>query len=1079
MDRLLSPLPHELVFYPASTTGASARLQLTLAVDAARVLVKLRTNAPGRYAAAPAYALLSTAVPACTFSLSCLEPQPSAASDDAFLLQAVAVDDGDHDVAASPAEDYALRALWERTVLRQQQCPLQCLLRVRFERASPPAAAQAVPTGDDDGDDSIGFSVHPDLLLPPPLVPPSPTPAASLAVAAVLADDVDTLVRALVHPPFTLAAGAGGGAAGVAPTSAAADGPVLGRGAFGVVRLGVVRASAMPASLPCGTPVAVKEIPLTCAEAWPAACREAAALASLAHVPGVVRLLALARLPPDASTPLERAVLTMECASGGSLAALATSWVTEWSPPPPPSPPAAATGAEGWHRHRTGAASAVDDADGGGSAASSCTVATAAGFEWRTSTDASGAASSTGRGSPELRLDDSSSRRTVGAWDDQSCRPAYGATAAAADSAATPCARDAVLALPARTVAAFTRELLTTLAAVHAAGVAHRDVKGSNVLLLRPQQPPHTASSNTTAVPLLRLADFGSALLAPRAQALADALSDAACAAAGLSPATPLPLATASSSAGGSPGFGSQRQLPLSRVDRGGHGTLQWSAPEAVTGGVSLVGPSSSSAAVAAKGCSSSDGGSTADDDNAAAAAARALRQAQAGDVWSVGCTVLELLTGRPPWHGLAGDSAQVLLHLAATDLRAALPVWLGGMGGMGGGGSAARDFICACLHPDPSRRPSPSQLLRHPFVCAAVAVPPPPPPAVLAAAAAAAALPPLEMGCALATTRRACRRQLPLLRLACKALTAQACGQDQRRRQQQRYRVVAAVPIPVTVHPFAVIHWLESHPQQQLVPCDEACSGALRRQADAFAVAVPAAPPGGGSHEQRLATAAVVGLCAAVRYASGTRVNDGDGSNTPPAAAALLRLLSGAATQLSHCPGHDGDAVLDGGADEDDDGTDDAPAAAQPRLSTAATQLLRSWRARARAAAAAVPASASPLRPTGCNPQAQLAALQRGFRSLWCADAALRATAQLTGGDTGGGCGCDGLAEAQHQLLAYATAGAHAARAALVRAGFAARSDVSDTEDGASESDDDADCGAGGCTGAGRSSSRAAQWRN
>lgn len=78
-------------------------------------------------------------------------------------------------------------------------------------------------------------------------------------------------------------------------------------------------------------------------------------------------------------------------------------------------------------------------------------------------------------------------------------------------------------------------------------------------------------------------------------------------------------------------------------------------------------------------------------------------------DVWSLGCTVMELATGRRPWHELTAMSALVAL---SKNRRPPLPSGLS---------SACRSFLSACWVWDPAARATTSQLRRHPFLATAV----------------------------------------------------------------------------------------------------------------------------------------------------------------------------------------------------------------------------------------------------------------------------------------------------------------------------------------------------------------------
>uniref|UniRef100_A0A2P2KAV5 Mitogen-activated protein kinase kinase kinase n=2 Tax=Rhizophora mucronata TaxID=61149 RepID=A0A2P2KAV5_RHIMU len=76
-----------------------------------------------------------------------------------------------------------------------------------------------------------------------------------------------------------------------------------------------------------------------------------------------------------------------------------------------------------------------------------------------------------------------------------------------------------------------------------------------------------------------------------------------------------------------------------------------------------------------------------------------------AADIWSLGCTVLEMLTGQPPYSHLEG--MQALFRIGRGD-PPPVPDSLS---------TDARDFIFRCLQVNPCYRPTAAQLLDHPFV--------------------------------------------------------------------------------------------------------------------------------------------------------------------------------------------------------------------------------------------------------------------------------------------------------------------------------------------------------------------------
>ncbi|KAI3805120.1 hypothetical protein L1987_27191 [Smallanthus sonchifolius] len=76
-----------------------------------------------------------------------------------------------------------------------------------------------------------------------------------------------------------------------------------------------------------------------------------------------------------------------------------------------------------------------------------------------------------------------------------------------------------------------------------------------------------------------------------------------------------------------------------------------------------------------------------------------------AADIWSLGCTVLEMLTGQVPYSHLEG--MQALFRIGNGELPS-IPKTLS---------EEARDFILKCLQVNPNDRPTAAQLLNHPFM--------------------------------------------------------------------------------------------------------------------------------------------------------------------------------------------------------------------------------------------------------------------------------------------------------------------------------------------------------------------------
>nr|XP_019702151.1 mitogen-activated protein kinase kinase kinase 5 isoform X2 [Elaeis guineensis] len=73
-------------------------------------------------------------------------------------------------------------------------------------------------------------------------------------------------------------------------------------------------------------------------------------------------------------------------------------------------------------------------------------------------------------------------------------------------------------------------------------------------------------------------------------------------------------------------------------------------------------------------------------------------------DIWSLGCTIIEMCTGEHPWSGFEGAAAMfMVLH---KDLP--IPETLS---------SEGKDFLQLCFRRNPAERPTANQLLEHPFI--------------------------------------------------------------------------------------------------------------------------------------------------------------------------------------------------------------------------------------------------------------------------------------------------------------------------------------------------------------------------
>ncbi|KAF8316810.1 kinase-like protein [Clavulina sp. PMI_390] len=77
-----------------------------------------------------------------------------------------------------------------------------------------------------------------------------------------------------------------------------------------------------------------------------------------------------------------------------------------------------------------------------------------------------------------------------------------------------------------------------------------------------------------------------------------------------------------------------------------------------------------------------------------------------ASDIWSLGCTVIELLTGKPPYADIPNGMS--VMFRIVDDASPPLPVNCS---------DALKDFFSQCFNKDPSKRPSAEELFEHPWL--------------------------------------------------------------------------------------------------------------------------------------------------------------------------------------------------------------------------------------------------------------------------------------------------------------------------------------------------------------------------
>ncbi len=76
-------------------------------------------------------------------------------------------------------------------------------------------------------------------------------------------------------------------------------------------------------------------------------------------------------------------------------------------------------------------------------------------------------------------------------------------------------------------------------------------------------------------------------------------------------------------------------------------------------------------------------------------------------DIWSVGCVVIQMLTGHPPFHE-CDNAFAVMFQVTKGELVKRIPTTIS---------EEAKDFIRQCVRMEPKDRPTTKQLLSHPWL--------------------------------------------------------------------------------------------------------------------------------------------------------------------------------------------------------------------------------------------------------------------------------------------------------------------------------------------------------------------------
>uniref|UniRef100_A0A061RJH3 mitogen-activated protein kinase kinase kinase n=1 Tax=Tetraselmis sp. GSL018 TaxID=582737 RepID=A0A061RJH3_9CHLO len=85
----------------------------------------------------------------------------------------------------------------------------------------------------------------------------------------------------------------------------------------------------------------------------------------------------------------------------------------------------------------------------------------------------------------------------------------------------------------------------------------------------------------------------------------------------------------------------------------------------------------------------------------------KATGHGRQADIWSVGCTVIEMATGKPPWSEFK-EPMSAMYQIASSKEPPPIPEHLS---------PEARDFLLLCFNRVPKERPNASRLLQHPFL--------------------------------------------------------------------------------------------------------------------------------------------------------------------------------------------------------------------------------------------------------------------------------------------------------------------------------------------------------------------------
>lgn len=81
----------------------------------------------------------------------------------------------------------------------------------------------------------------------------------------------------------------------------------------------------------------------------------------------------------------------------------------------------------------------------------------------------------------------------------------------------------------------------------------------------------------------------------------------------------------------------------------------------------------------------------------------------KSADIWSLGCVLIEMRTGFPPWHSVGNNALQVLKAIAATKTGPPIPI--------DKFSPSALAFLNRCLKVNPQERATAEELLQDKFI--------------------------------------------------------------------------------------------------------------------------------------------------------------------------------------------------------------------------------------------------------------------------------------------------------------------------------------------------------------------------